>query len=459
MLELLRHAQRWALGAGFDAQAAAEVRRQVLLENHEHYRAHVAVYRKACADEGVERLDELGPIKRRLMFADDLFKSYEPRWLDTGDFGAMTRWLQALTAHPLGLDPEGIASLDEWLLGLGRAGLRVLTSSGTSGLVSFVPRDEATWQLHRLASTVTATPLLVTRTLGTFWQRLAVAVLARIAEPRAFQRLTQGRGLPDFDAVFLDFPQGSTGNQALERELAPLFRRHHFLYDVPFSPAVARLLARGPRTAAERAQLARFQAAVVAGREANLARVAAALRASTRDGQRTFLFGAPAQCLELCQALEAAGATLPLHPGSLILFGGGWKAFGGQRISREALVAKLSAVFALPPARILEGYSMSEVNAFMLRCEHGRFHLPPLLEPVVFDEALAVLEGDDVRGTFGFLDPLARAYPGFIISGDEVRLLTGRCPCGLEGAAVTDIGRAKRKELKGCGGVMGAVGS
>ena len=45
----------------------------------------------------------------------------------------------------------------------------------------------------------------------------------------------------------------------------------------------------------------------------------------------------------------------------------------------------------------------------------------------------------------------------FLVSGDEVRLVTGDCPCGLTGLAVTEIGRARAREMKGCGGIMASL--
>ena len=123
----------------------------------------------------------------------------------------------------------------------------------------------------------------------------------------------------------------------------------------------------------------------------------------------------------------------------------------------NTLVSMLSEVFGLPPDRILEGYSMTEINMLMLRCDAGRFHIPPMIEPVVLDEELSPLEGKDIKGTFGFLDPLAVSYPGFLISGDYVRMVDGECACGLCGPAITEIGRAKSREIKGCGGIMGSI--
>ena len=67
------------------------------------------------------------------------------------------------------------------------------------------------------------------------------------------------------------------------------------------------------------------------------------------------------------------------------------------------------------------------------------------------------MEGGDITGAFGFLDPLAISYPGFIISGDRVHLVHGACGCGLAGPAITEIGRMPGSEVKGCGGIMGSI--
>jgi hypothetical protein len=100
---------------------------------------------------------------------------------------------------------------------------------------------------------------------------------------------------------------------------------------------------------------------------------------------------------------------------------------------------------------------MTEISVLMLRCDAGRFHIPPLVEPVVVDEELRPLKGSNLRGTFGFLDPFAVSFPGFIISGDHVRLVEEDCSCGLSGPAITEISRTANREIKGCGGIMSSI--
>ncbi len=277
-------------------------------------------------------------------------------------------------------------------------------------------------------------------------QRLLAPIAYRLLPPGALARIGQKTGVKDYDAVFLDFNQGHTGNQTLEQELAPLFRQHTFLYETSLSPSVLRLARRGPANDEERQQLMALQDLLSSRKEGNYQRVITSLQNSTAMGQKLFVFGTTSQYKELSEMIIASGKPLELRKGSLVLFGGGWKSFTGQRIQRDQLVAMMSEALGLPQERILEGYSMTEINAFTLRCEHGRFHIPPFIEPVIFNEELEPLTGSDLHGVFGFLDPFATSYPGFLISGDEVHFVDGECPCGLSGAAVTEIGRARERE-------------
>jgi len=57
----------------------------------------------------------------------------------------MTKWLQKLTPEDLsGIDCKGCDSIEEWIdrLDAGSA-LRVITSSGTTGTISIIPKDKA----------------------------------------------------------------------------------------------------------------------------------------------------------------------------------------------------------------------------------------------------------------------------------------------------------------------------
>ena len=125
--------------------------------------------------------------------------------------------------------------------------------------------------------------------------------------------------------------------------------------------------------------------------------------------------------------------------------------------SQSLLHEKIGEAFGLSVSSVVDGCSMAELNGIVPRCEDGRYHLPPMIEPMVVDEQMRPMKGRDLSGTFAFLDPFAISYPGFIVSGDRVRLVDEVCACGTHAPAFTGIGRAAGREVKGCGGVMASI--
>ena len=272
-------------------------------------------------------------------------------------------------------------------------------------MFSFVPRDPADWRQAKIANVNYLTPLLTYNKTGTFLTRLLVKPALKWLSPDAFAAVVGKIGLHDFDGVFLGFRRGRMGNQTLIQELAPVFRKHYFLYDLDLTATALRCLRRGAQTEEERTLLEIFQIEVIRKSEENYRKIIDHIKTSLHDGQKVFLFGAPYQFKELCELISGQGQKLILKKGSLILFGGGWKSFTGEVMDRASLISMIADSFGLPTDRILEGYSMTEINMLMLRCDAGRFPIPPLIEPVIFDEELNPLEGKDLKGVFGIFRP------------------------------------------------------
>ena len=456
---LIKLSRDWASGAKINLTQARELRNDVILHNHAHYLDNIPLYRKLAEEQGCGKDIDMQTIKRKLMFTADVFKSYEQVWLDDGDFARMTQWLSGIYDKRIDVDVSGAKTIDEWIERLDTNGAHVVYSSGTSGEFSFIPRDKQDWELSRTANINCLSPLLAGRIAGNVLSQQWLKSAVKLVSPAAFASMAGKRGLPDFDAFFLGFRQGRMGNQALIEELAPLFRHRYFLSDTNITGTALRALRRGVRTDEEQQQLSKYMEEIVGKEDTHYLRLIDNIRQSTKDKQKVIIFGAPYQFLRLCEAVNGQKQQLTLPGSSFALFGGGWKSFTGETISRKTLVSKLSDSLGIPPPMILEGYSMTEINILMLRCEYGRFHIPPIIEPVILDEELNPLSDKDAKGAFGFLDPLAVSYPGFIISGDYVRMIDGECDCGLTGPAITEIGRMPGSEVKGCGGIMASMGT
>lgn len=456
LAHLVRTTQRWAVGKGFDADAARTLRHRLLLLNHDHYRTTIPAYEKLCAEEEIGALTSITPITERLMSTDDLFKSYNAKWLDENRYDKMTEWVGHIHHRRISVDTVDVTSVDTWIDRLATAELVVAYSSGTSGKFSFIPRDEGHLERQRQVTAAYLVPWLYSK-VGSGWQKPILSWAAQHVKLSDWGRVTAIVRPRDYDALFLDFRHGRTGMQTLGHQVAGLFRSTYYLYEGGLTATALRSLTRGVTTPEEQAVVDALRAETVARQTENFDRTIENLRRSTADGQKLFIFGAPFQLKSISEYLQQIGKTIALKAGSFVFFGGGWKAFSGEQITREALVSLVSEAFGIPPQNIIEGYSMVELNVMNLRCDHGRFHMPPIVEPLLFDEELMPMDSTTGRGIFGFLDPLATAYPGFLITGDMVRMVDDSCPCGLVGPAITEIGRAANREARGCAGVMAAV--
>jgi hypothetical protein len=454
--ELIKATRTWALGDSTGLAHAAELRNQAIRLNQIHYRENIPLYRKIAEEEGLGADADIATIKKNLMFSSDIFKSYEQSWLDDNNFSSMSQWLSSIYHRRIDTDVSGVQSIDAWIECLETSGVHVVYSSGTSGAFSFVPRDKKNWQLSMTANSACLSPLLAGRITGGLSQKILGSTLKLMA-PDVFDKLAAKKMLSEFDAAFLGFRSGRMGNQALIEELSQLFQRPYFLYDIGLSGTALRVLRRGAGTEQENRTVEKLRRELTDRKDANYLKMIDNIRHSTKEGQKVFIFGAPHQFKELCEIMAAYKLPVSLNKGSLVLFGGGWKSFTGEAIKRETLVNRLTESLDISPDMVLEGYSMTEINTLMLRCKQGCFHIPPIIEPAVFDEEMNLREGKDIKGAFGFLDPMAVAYPGFIISNDYVHMIEGVCACGLSGPAITEIGRISGSEIKGCGGIMGSI--
>ena len=454
---LLAEAMRWATGAN-TAERARELRHKAIQANHQHYLERIPLYRDLARRARVDAGAPVEHIARELLLPDNIFKSYPQSYLDARDFGAMNRWLSTIFDRTIETR-GGLATIDEWLAALGERGVHAVYSSGTSGNLSFVPRDDYSWALFREAP-LPYTMLLLAR-LGVVarWKAAAAKLAGRALSPGRFQQLVERVGLREFDGIFLNFRGGNQGIQLVGQQLAQRVRRATFLYPIEISATALRTLARGKPNAIERAHTEAFLDATVRQKDANYARILEATRAAVRERQKVLVFGAPYLVKELCDRVVASGASLELPPGSIVGYGGGWKSFDGERLSEPALRGLIERAFGVRAPFVLEAYSMTEIGALMMKCEHGRFHVPPQLETIILDARLEPVDqnADDAAGVLAVMDPFAASYPGFLITGDAVHRTRRPCECGLAGETFLSVGRAAGAEIKGCGGIMATV--
>ena len=83
-----------------------------------------------------------------MLFEHTIYKSYPTYLLEKGQFDKLTTWLNRLTPHDLSqVDASGCDSIHSWLdLLCAETELDPISSSGTTGTMSFTPRDKSDWR-------------------------------------------------------------------------------------------------------------------------------------------------------------------------------------------------------------------------------------------------------------------------------------------------------------------------
>jgi hypothetical protein len=419
----------WLQGEAIDRDRLRRLHDRASVAAHAFYVESIPIYRRLAEDLGLLECNDAETIRIEMSSSDHLFKSYPQEWIDARDFKALTEWAGQIASGRPEPDLDAVETIEQWLVAMHKAGWLLNYSSGTSGHLSFIPRDELT-ENARLKFTIRQ------------WTHIA----GRTPLP-----------LEKFDGYFMVFAGGyqmiSTQGQVMGSRCASA----QFMYPEASNADLTRLSVKGAKTESEEKALADFRKRTGGRMDEHCGRILDGMIASAKAGRPILLYAPPFQLLDLCQRMEARKAHIPPQPMAALLTGGGWKSFENQRIAREDLLALAADRLGFQPHQMHEGYGQSECNCHFNRCMHGRFHATPLALPMVLDENQDIMPNGGV-GRYAFSEPSITSYPGFVITGDETELVDEPCPCGLSGPAIIgEIRRAKGQEIKGCGGVMAAT--
>lgn len=371
-----------------------------------------------------------------LFFPHTAFKSYPGSLLDKKRFDLMTKWLGKLTSYDISnVDTKGCESIDEWIDRLDeQTPLEVITSSGTTGTLSIIPKDKA--------GAVYGMKL---------WRMFIFQTFGR--EP------TEEELHPEVDVIWPNHANGKLGHLRIAAMLKREFTggdetRFHALYSEPISTDLM-FLASKMRAAASRGELDRIEIdpKLLARKDEFIAlqarrpkEMADFFERLTRElaGKRVFMIGAYNIMYEVASAGLERGLKNVFAPNSAILTGGGMKGFVLPDNYMEVIKEFLGV------ERIQEGYGYSEVGAMHWACNEGRYHVQPWAIPFVLDpDTSDPLPRRGVQtGRAAFYDFLNRSHWGGVISGDEITIdWETPCPCGQKSVSIAhEIMRYSEKQ-------------
>jgi long-chain-fatty-acid---luciferin-component ligase len=379
-----------------------------------HHYNNNKFYHKYCQEENV-RPDDVRTVDdfdRIPLLFDKTFKQYPSgkdfaRWLATVFTGDLPQ-IAIRGANP---------TFDDVINAFNAAGLVITYSSGTSGLVSVIPRDMKTFKTARYG-----------------WAKSAISMV-------------------DFfvDHALMCFPKPAQTNlfMALASNIiAELAKNDHYALDIDISAELSqKAMSKDtkPKGAAVSASESDLQLRIVA-------QIIQWLEYCDKTKETFSLAGPPFLLLHIINTLRKEGKSFDFGERGSIASGGGWKTYEDARIPLANFRKQVNDVLGIPETRCTDGYGMCESNATMFACPEGHYlHTPyTFFKPFVVDDA-ATPVGYGKWGRFAFLDAIAQSYPGFVVSGDRVRLLEC-CPiCDRPGPVLEpEIKRAKGAEVRGC---------
>jgi len=386
--------------------------------NHHYSKSHF--YNQLCKEyefvpDDVKNTKDLEKIP---MLPDTFFKEYPAEHPKE-----IFEWLTKISTVELGdYDYNGKDLMGFLRWAEGKLEGLVNHSSGTTGHYSFMFRDKVTF--HR------------------FYYAL-VNTLVDLCPPR---------GDPHF--VFPGSPNTFLTIGKWIGEISKVFSepKRHFLTEREISMSIARLMSTGhAKGFKEKLILKALKKAMIKGEEKMLT----LLENLDKTGEQLYIISPPYQLYSIMLKMEERGMKLNLgESDSFLITGGGWKIFESRKVSEQEFASMVEDTLGISPERYTDLYGMSEMNGGAVSCEGRYKHLLPWIHPMVLDDNQGHL-GYDEWGRFAFLDPVANSYPGYIITGDRVKLLE-KCPiCDKPGPVLeSDITRMAGAEAKGCANLM-----
>jgi len=386
-----------------------------------HHYENNSFYHDYCKENNVipDDIKSIEDFHKIPLVPDKFFKSYP-----AGKEFAM--WLATLFTGEL---PDIVIGKnddhDDIINKFNKAGLVVSYSSGTSGKHTFIPRDKRTFNAAEYAIAKSAVTMVYPE-----WEYDFNGYLLM---PHPFKtNVFAGKVCGVYFDIIKDV------KVAMERELSA---------DLIQQAMQTNLKGRVIRYAMQR------ETRKIIDRIINW------LRHHDKKGDRISFIGAPFLLYFVMEKLEKDGEYFNFGKNGAVVTGGGWKIYEDKRLSTEEFRKKVEEILGIPQELCLDLYGMVEGNGWMVQCPEGHYlHVPnTYYHARVIDE-----DGEDVaygeKGRFAFLDGLAGSYPGFIISGDEVRMYE-ECPVCHRSTPVLEpeVKRVRGSEMRGCAEEMRRV--
>jgi hypothetical protein len=405
---------------------AEELRLKAIKYSFKHHYNNNFFYHHLCREKNVKPSDikNLSDVVKIPLIPDSFFKDYP------NDGKKFLKWLSNISSVkiPLLSFKNSNPSYDEIIKALDEKGIDIMFTSGTSGRFSFVPRDKIS--KNRLKYSWLK---CLTETLTYYPDSYTILLI-----PNPFKtHLTLARA---FGLAFELFEESKVYIAMKEKVITTEFLS----------------MLREAKIGSNRKVKSKIINALgsLSQKRCDL-KVIHVLEKLAEKNCKVNIGGPPFWLDRIMSLLEKKKKCMSLADGSQVFTGGGWKIYVDRKTPEKVFMEKLERILGVTKERYRDCYAMTECTAAFMDCEGHYKHIPnSFLHPLVLDEDLQPL-GYNEYGRFAFIDPLANSYPGFIITGDRVKLLE-QCPvCDRPGPVLyPEITRCHGSETRGCALIM-----
>jgi len=365
-----------------------------------------------------------------LLFPHTEYKSYPLALIDNCRFDQLNEWLNDYTVHDLTqLNVSHCQSLDEWLNVVeAHTSVRVVTSSGTSGKISLLPRsaveDRCFLAEYGIAYGNYPNERGISEPYGPNAYHVSLSPRhGRMSMSRSADvRIRHGFGGDERHVLTLD-GELSTDLLWITGRMKKA-QADGKVEQLKSTKAWRRLSVKFAEIEARRAQ----------SYDEFYKRVLVELSDKTVLMAAGFVF-----YWSMMRCAQENGLEIRFAPNSCLMTAGGLK---GRGDLSDEQIETIKRTF---PCSFGEFYGCSELMALARKCSFGHFHMPPSIVSFVLNpDTGAPLPREGVQtGRYAAFDLWAQTYWGGIITGDEVTICwDGDCSCGRKGAFLfSDIGR------------------
>lgn len=405
-----------------DSEETKKLRNKAIIMAHKHHFDNNSFYRQFCETKGIGN-EITSSNFHDILIPDSVFKSYEVEDPEK-EPKEFNEWVRRISSIDLNFELDKSKNLEDHLQKYDNHGLRLGFSSGTTGKLTFLPRDNYTCNMLE-KSYVEAVDATVSLNKGKDYFIL---------------------GIPE-----KTFLQVGYNGRSVAQSISP--ERTQFGLG-ELKADIIRLRMRGPRNIKDK--LMNIAIAKMLPRKQDQAVKLMVNTLLKVKNERVVFLAPPYLLVEAANYVLDKNLDAKITKESFFASTGGFK--GRAVTSREDMNKLLHRAFGINEGQYLDLYGMTESNSIFVECTEGNNkHVPPWIEPILFDDNMEpiIKKTGKVTGRYGFLEPSSKSFPGFIMTGDLITIDYDGCPnCSKKTPIVTQIGRAPTVEGRGCSGVL-----